>query len=126
MSLWKSIFSTPDVVKETISGVKEGIDKAFFTDQEKAEWSVKVGEWFIKYLNATQPQNLARRILAFMIAGLWVFLVLVLVCAYPFSEEYAAFVFTVLKDVVTIPFAGIMAFYFTTHLLRSRNGGDKD
>lgn len=125
MSLWKSIFSTPDVVKETVSGVKEGIDKAFFTEQEKAEWSVKVGEWFIKYLNATQPQNLARRVIAFMIAGLWVFLVVLLVAAFPFSQAYAEFVFSVLKEVVTIPFGGIMAFYFTTHLLRSRNGNEK-
>ena len=65
MSLWtgiKSIFSSsPDKVLDMASGVGNFIDESFHTDQEKSEASFKVLDWKLKWLNATQGQNLARR-----------------------------------------------------------------
>ena len=65
MSIWagiKNVFSSsPDKVLDMASGVGGFIDESFHTDQEKSEASFKVLEWKLKWLNATQGQNLARR-----------------------------------------------------------------
>ena len=42
--------------------VLQGLDKVFFTNEEKSDF-------FLKYLAATQPQNLARRLIAIAVDG---------------------------------------------------------
>lgn len=88
-----------------------GIDKSFFTTEEKSDF-------FLKYLAATTPQNLARRFIAFAVVGLWSFLVLLAVIAWQWSKEYADYIFNVLHDVVGTPFSIIIGFYFLAHLTR--------
>lgn len=119
MKLFKRIFTGPGDVGEAVDTVGKVVDKAWFTNQERAEVDGELREWYLKYLETTQPQNLARRYIAFGIVGLWIGLIVVAVIARAISVDYSDFVFGVLTDVVAIPFAGIMAFYFGTHLLRS-------
>jgi hypothetical protein len=65
MSIWagvKSIFSSsPNKVLDMASGVGGFIDETFYTDQEKSEANFKLLDFKLKWLNATQGQNLARR-----------------------------------------------------------------
>ena len=67
MSIWagvKSIFSSsPDKVLDMASGVGGFIDETFYTDQEKSEANFKLLDFKLKWLNATQGQNLANEIL---------------------------------------------------------------
>ena len=49
-----------------VSGVGGWIDGQQFTEQEKSAASFKVLEYKLKWLNATQGMNLARRYLAMM------------------------------------------------------------
>jgi hypothetical protein len=41
------------------------------------------------------------------------------------NAELSNFIFKTLTDVVTLPFAGIMGFYFTAHAIRSWQNGSK-
>ena len=63
----KSIFSSkPDQVFEAAAGVGNWIDEQQFTDQEKSQASFKALDYKLKWLNATQGMNLARRYIAMM------------------------------------------------------------
>ncbi len=92
--------------------VLSGIDKAFFTKEEKADY-------FLKYLAATQPQNMARRLIAVIVVALWTLLILVGVFTHPFMPEWSSSIFYTLEDVVNTPFSIIVGFYFAAHLARA-------
>ena len=59
-----------------VDGAVVGLVKMFFTAEEKSEANAKLGEWYLKYLEATQPQNLARRFIAIIVVVLWALLIL--------------------------------------------------
>ena len=67
----KAIFSTPTQATKVADAVIKGADAAWFTEEEQSEW-------FLRYLEATQPQNLSRRIIAIAVTGVWVISALVL------------------------------------------------
>ena len=92
--------------------VAAGLDKTFFTKEEKADY-------FLKYLAATQPQNLARRFIALAVVLLWCLLIVVAVVGYQFDSDYSLYIFDVLSDNVNTPFSIIIGFYFAAHLVRS-------
>ena len=97
---------------DTTKAVLRGIDKAWFTDQEKSDY-------MLKYLAATQPQNMARRLIAFIVVFLWAVLVLIAVISQPWMPEWSNKIFYILEDVVNMPFSIIIGFYFAAHLARS-------
>lgn len=47
------------------------LDNAFYTDQEKSADNQKLLDWYLKYQEATAPQNVARRIIAIMVISFW-------------------------------------------------------
>jgi len=108
MNILKAIFGSADTTKSVISG----IDKAWFTNEEKSEY-------FLKYLAATQPQNLARRLIAIVVVLLWALLILVAIIVYRFDVDYGLFIFDTLKENVNTPFSIIIGFYFAAHLARA-------
>ena len=58
----KAIFgSSPEKVYDVAAGVGGFIDESFYTDEEKAQAHFKLLEHKLKWINATQGQNLARR-----------------------------------------------------------------
>ena len=60
MSLIGNLFSNAKIIDSTISG----IDKAFLTDEEKADY-------YIKLLKAYEPFKIVQRMLAFMFGGVY-------------------------------------------------------
>jgi hypothetical protein len=114
-----AIFGSKKNTETIVDGAVSGLDKMFFTKEEKAEHQAKMGDWFLKYLEATQPQNIARRLIAVIIVMLWAFLILCGVAIYRFDQAYSQFIFDILADVVMNPFLMVMGFYFAAHVLRS-------
>jgi hypothetical protein len=110
--LLSAIFGTG----EHTGTVLKGIDAAWFTSEEKSEF-------FLKYLASTQPQNLARRLIAFIVVMLWAFLVLAAVASYKFDSAFSEFIFDTLNETVNTPFSIIIGFYFAAHLARSWQSG---
>jgi len=59
MSIFSKLFGSSDVVKKTVDGIYNGIDKSFFTQEEKAEY-------FLKLLEAYHPFKIAQRFIALL------------------------------------------------------------
>lgn len=126
MGVLSSIFGSDKSRDRLVEGAVTGLDKLRFTNEERAEANAQTREWFLRYLEASQPQNLARRFIALIIVGLWAFLILFGVGVYYFDVEYSQFVFNVLLDIVTNPFLMVMAFYFAAHMIRAYAERGKD
>jgi len=118
-----AIFGSSKNTETIVDNAVAGIDKMFYTAEEKAEAGQKMSEWFLKYLAATQPQNLARRFIAIVVVLMWALLVLAGVIAYPLDKPLSEFIFRVLADVVMNPFLIIMGFYFAAHVVRTAMSG---
>lgn len=125
MNIFKQIFASSENTKTIVDGAVSGVDKLFYTKEEKADNAKYMSEWFLRYLEASQPQNLARRFIALIIVGLWAFLVLLAVMVYKIDESYSAYILGILKDVVSSPFVWIIGFYFAKHLISSAIGQAK-
>lgn len=133
MKILSAIFGSSKNTETIVNGAVSGLDKMMFTKEERAEANQKLSDWYLKYLEATQPQNLARRLIALLIVGLWVFLILLGVAAYAWHGKaaddettLAMFVFNVLNELVHQPFMMIMGFYFLAHVVRAYTEGTKD
>lgn len=117
-----AIFGSSETSQELVKGAVLGIDKMIFTAEEKAEASQQLAAWWLKYLAATQPQNLARRLIALVIVLLWALLVVVGVAVWKVDPAYSGFIFSTLDNIVNDPFLMIMGFYFAAHIVRTWQG----
>ena len=117
-----AIFGSADTTQELVKGAVLGIDKMIFTKEEKAEASAQLAAWWLKYLAATQPQNLARRLIALVIVLLWALLVIAGVAVWKLDPAFSAFIFSTLDNIVNAPFLMIMGFYFAAHIVRTWQG----
>lgn len=100
-------------------------DALVFTDEEKSKFSERLSEWYLRYLEATQPQNKARRHIAYLLVGVYVLLLLLSVGLYVFDfEEKAQFVLTVMREIVTDPVNLILSFYFIKHIVSNWGAND--
>jgi len=115
------LFGGSSAADKTVSSIASGVDKIFYTAEEKSEASQKGFELFIEYQKATQPQNVARRLIAMIITALFALLLLIAVLAWPFNVSYAVFI---IKDVVLIivlpVFLTINTFYFAKRFTGSK------
>jgi hypothetical protein len=75
MSFWGKVFGTDEAIKQTIGAVSEGLDKLVYTNEEKADAAAKerseARSMLVGWMEATQGQNLARRIISLAITGVW-------------------------------------------------------
>lgn len=105
-----------------IDGAKQGLDKAWYTEEEKADADKGFLEFTLAYMKATLPQALTRRIIAVVVVGVWAVLVLTIVVSGYFSRtegSFAMFTFNVLKELVMNPFNIVLGFYFLTQTIRA-------
>ena len=113
------LFGSSDTASKVVDGAIKGMDALVFTDEEKSQANDKMRDWFLRYLEASQPQNVSRRLIACVVAGVWAFLIIlcaVLGC-FEATLRAAEFVFGLLKEVVLQPFNIILGFYFVTQLV---------
>ena len=132
MGLWagiKSIFgSNPDKVLDMASGVGGFIDETFYTDQEKSEASFKLLDFKLKWLNATQGQNLARRYcaIAFGLNFILTFQICVMVVLYGFftGTDTTAVIDNIISLVASFQLGWIMltiiGFYYGKEFIPSK------
>lgn len=75
MSLWGKVFGTDEAIRSTIGAVKDGLDALVYTEEEKAGDAAKerseARSMVVEWMNATQGQNLARRIISLAVTGVW-------------------------------------------------------
>ena len=117
------LFGGSKAADKTIDGISKGLDKLVYTEEEKADAHKEGFKLWLEYQKATQPQNVARRALAMLVAILWVGLVVAGVALYRIDLEYSKFIFKVLTEIVNNPFMLIMGFYFFKRIV---NGFKKE
>lgn len=85
MSFWGKVFGTDEAIKSTIGAVKDGLDALVYTEEEKAVDGAKerseARSMLVGWMEATQGQNLARRLISLAITGVWLFQYLISVIA---------------------------------------------
>lgn len=124
MSFWGKIFGTEAALKAGVDAVTSGLDKLVFTDEEKAEMAAKERSeargMVVAWMEATQGQNLARRVISLAITATWLgFYILaalahsigIFIVSVPELKELSGFLFAMansMDDAVML----ILAFYF--------------
>lgn len=75
MSFLGKLFGTDEAIKSTIGAVKDGIDALVYTEEEKSVDAAKerseARSMLVGWMEATQGQNLARRLISLAITGVW-------------------------------------------------------
>jgi hypothetical protein len=124
MGLLKRIFAGPDQVAGIVDGATGLIDKFTFTNEERSEASFRAFELWLEYQKATSGQNVARRLIALIVVGLWAFLTVVVAVvglvetlALEGEAAGAAFVFRLLSEAVSPLVIVVIGFYFSKGML---------
>jgi len=121
MSWLASLFGGGKTTDKIVDSVINGVDAVFYTDQEKAEANQKILDWKLEWLKATQGQNIARRVIAFGVGGMWLACgIVVLVAQGCGFTEFSKFAFDFMVNVVSNPFMLIMTFYYAAHVVRQQ------
>lgn len=71
MGFWSRLWDTPDAIAEGARAVIKSGDALVYTEEEKAEFGQRVRDWLLKWQQATSGQNIARRLIALMVTGVW-------------------------------------------------------
>lgn len=75
MGFWGKLFGSEKALTGVVDGVTNGLDKIWYTDEEKSEDQararVQASQFIINWMDTTKGQNLARRFLAIMITAVW-------------------------------------------------------
>ncbi len=75
MSFLGRLFGTETALNNVVKGVTSGLDALVYTDEEKANDAAKdrteARQMVVQWMMATQGQNLARRLIALSITGVW-------------------------------------------------------
>lgn len=120
MSFLSFLTGGSKAVDKGLDMVSKGLDMAVFTGEEKSIASQKILDWKLQWIKATGPQSVSRRVIAFMVVGLWVYLVLLGVHLYLLDmTTKSEFVFKVLKEIVNSPFLMVMGFFYLAHVVRA-------
>lgn len=128
MGIWtgiKAIFGTPKIVGAVADTVKSGMtmwDKSKFTDQEQSEMSLESGKLWLKIQEATANENsirsITRRVLAWLIMGIFLFLVISACVIWRFNPEWAEYIKNMIIDSqlgwLTM---SVGIFYFGSHFI---------
>lgn len=73
--LFSRLFGAPEAVTKVVDEVSKGIDALVYTDEEKAGDAAKdrseARKMVVSWMAATSGQNIARRLIALSITGVW-------------------------------------------------------
>jgi len=120
-SLLKSLFLTTDRAGPLMDSVGKGVNAIVNTAEERQNL-------LLAWVAATGPTNVARRLLAFVVAGVWTLYQLVLLVLLILSIWFAPLLTTValIKDHMDRSINGAfmlaMAFYFAPHAIAALKG----
>lgn len=81
MSFWGKIFGSEKALNEIVESVTEGLDALVYTDEEKASAAShersEARKMVVTWMESTQGQNLARRLISISITGVWLTMYLI-------------------------------------------------
>ncbi len=125
------IFKGKIGLEKVFDTVSSGVDKLAFTNEERADFNVKVADKVAEFVGSSLSENTerskARRNIAYIVVANFVALLWVVIILYFFNQDAASFV-TNLSVEWQVPTAFIMvlAFFFGAYLLRGTPLKNKD
>ena len=123
MSFLGRLFSNPKFIEKTVDSAVSGVDKLFYTDEEKADARAKSLALYERLWLAAVPSAVNRRIVAAAITAAWLLCILVALAANMFGfSEFADYALLMLQDVVNPPFMIVVGFYFLKSVAEAARG----
>ncbi len=121
--LFGSSDSAGRAMETAATGIVNGFDKMFHTDEEKADNDIAKKELFVKFAEIAYDQNsvraVTRRWLAFLVVGPTILCFILSMIMYSISTDASLHYFEMFK--VMIPWAGgVLIFYFGPHLIGAK------
>ena len=122
LDIFRTSEKAVDTAIDLIEAGANGIDKLFFTEEEKSEASNKFYENWIKTLgmlvDTESIRSITRRYLAVSVIGTWLYLIVlgVMVRVFGGSKEAAEFVFEVAGS-MNYPVLAVIGFYFGPEMI---------
>ena len=118
MGIFDRIFGTSGTVEKAVDGVISGVDAMFFTDEEKSTANLKLLEAKIEFYRATQGSRLARRVIAFMLVGVFLGMIIFGLAMQAIGNAaLAQHAYNVANDTLGTPVAVVIGFYFATQMI---------
>lgn len=119
MGILGSLFGNAKVVDTVADTVKSGVgmlDNAFYTDQEKAADAGKMMDTWLKIQQTTAGENsirsITRRVLAWVIMGVYVVIVLFACVVWKFDAAWAGYIKGILTETNLSYLALIVGFFY--------------
>lgn len=124
----KNAEKTLDIIDKTASAVSSGVDKIFYTDEEKAETinfrlelAQKMTDSHIKLMEVTQSENsirsVSRRICAVFVMVLTLLMIIAIGVTYKFDKEWAVFLLKIAREFnIGWAFLAVIGFFFGSYL----------
>ena len=120
MSFFSRLFSAPEqIVKITDAVIKSG-DALVFTDEERAEFNLRQQALILELHKTGSGSHLARRLLAVMVAAVFLAWFSIACFAIIFQKEYSADLVSFIFSSLFPAFGGVMLFYFGSSINRDR------
>lgn len=120
MGLFSFLKSNKNTVDNIINSAVSGIDKMWFTNEEKSEITRDMANGLQDFVKQTLDESTARsrtrRIIAIMIMAVYLLLILAAVVAYAFNKDYASFILSIIGEMSTYALM-VAGFFFGAHLL---------
>jgi len=120
MGIFSFLKSNKKTVDKVVDGAISGIDKIFYTNEERAEARRKLAEGVQGFVETTLDENTARsktrRVIAIMIMGVFLLLIVGAAAAYPWSSDYSNHLFEIAESMSTFALM-VAAFFFGAHML---------
>jgi hypothetical protein len=121
VNLLKWFSSGPEAAGKVLDAGISGIDKIFYTDEEKADARQKLGDSWIQLqtilTQETSVQAVTRRILSVLVVVPYVLMTIVACIAYPFSSGYSKFLMEVANGQFGWIVLAVVGFYFGPYML---------
>ena len=128
LSFLKTTPKVVDIAGDIVTGSIAGIDKLFFTNEEKAEAGKEVMELWLETQKILRDEStvrsMTRRFLACMIMGEFLLFLLMAVLCWPLMPQWSKFILEVAKSLATLTLA-VGVFYFGSYAISAHVMGKK-
>ncbi len=118
----KAVDVAADVVTKSTDGIISGLDKMVFTDEEKTDakqkWFDKMVDFQKALMQEALPSAVSRRVLAWMIAGIYLLHVTAASIIWRFNQDWAKFIIDNAVSRVEFAFSAVISTYFIYHGLK--------
>lgn len=118
----KAVDVAADVVTKSTDGIISGLDKMVFTEEEKSDvkqkWFDKVIDFQKALMQEALPSAISRRVLAWMIAGVYLVQATAASIIWRFNKEWAQFIIDNILGRIEFAFSAVISTYFIYHGLK--------